>query len=229
MKYLIMVLSLLSFSAYASEILPITVTAEGVDSDGYVNPDFAFCIVAAKGHIKEGNDKSVGLSWSKIEGAKSYAIIAVDTDVPTVFDDAGKEGKTISAKLPRRNFYHWVLFDIPATKTMIPAYADSQAIVKHGKSQLDTPYGIRGVNDYAPYFANNPERKGVYAGYDGPCPPWNDELIHNYHFKVFALNVETLGLSGEVNGEKAMSEINKHAIAYGEVVGKYTLNPNLIK
>ena len=59
MKYLIMVLSLLSFSAYASEILPITVTAEGVDSDGYVNPDFAFCIVAAKGHIKEGNDKSL--------------------------------------------------------------------------------------------------------------------------------------------------------------------------
>ena len=226
---LAMTMIMCSFSAFAGVLPYITVTAEGIDSDGYINPDYAFCINAAKGHVKEGNDKSIGLNWSKIDGAKSYAIIAVDPDVPTKFDDAGKEGKTISAKLPRRNFYHWVLFDIPSTKTMIPALADSQAIVKHGKSQIETPYGVRGVNDYAPYFANNPERKGIYAGYDGPCPPWNDELIHNYHFEVFALNVESLGLSGEVNGEKAVAEIAKHIIAQGEVIGKYTLNPNLVK
>jgi Raf kinase inhibitor-like YbhB/YbcL family protein len=207
----------------------LTVTAEGIGSDDYIEPEFAFCIPAAKGHAKEGPDKSIGLSWSKgPEGTKSFAIIGVDTDVPTDFNDAGKEGKTLPADMKRKDFYHWVLFDIPATKRMIPAYTDSQAVVQNGKSELKTPYGTRGVNDYAGYFANS-ERKGVYAGYDGPCPPWNDEKIHHYHFKVFALDVKSLGLSGPVTGGQAMEAIKKHTLAEGEIVGLYTLNPTLNK
>lgn len=226
----ILIIATLYVQAAAAQGKPsLTVKAEGIGKDGYIDPQFAFCIHDIKTHVKEGLDKSIGLSWSKgPEGTKSYAIIAVDTDVPTIFNDAGKEGKTISAKLKRKDFYHWILFDIPATKTMIPAYADSQAIAKNGKAETGTPYGIRGVNDYAPYFAANPERKGVYAGYDGPCPPWNDELIHHYHFKVFAIDVASLGLSGkQVNGQAAMAAIKEHALAEGEVVGKYTLNPNI--
>lgn len=209
----------------------LTVTAEGIGSDGFIPPDYAFCAPDAKEHVKEGGDKSIGLAWSAgPKGTKSYAIIAVDPDVPTDFTDAGKEGRTISATMPRKDFYHWVLFDIPADKTMLPAGADSQAVVKRGKSVTDTPYGIRGVNDYAPYFASQSDRAGIYAGYDGPCPPWNDARVHHYHFKVFALDVKSLGLSGkDTDGKKAMDAIKPHILAEGEVVGMYTLNTALAK
>ena len=30
---------------------------------------------------------------------------------------------------------------------------------------------------------------GDYYGYDGPCPPWNDELVHRYVFTLYALDV----------------------------------------
>jgi len=208
----------------------LTVTAEGIGSDSYIDNDYAFCIPAATGHVKEGSDKSIGISWSKgPEGTKSYAIIMVDPDVPTVFDDAGKEGKTLPDAMPRRSFYHWVLYDVPAEQSQIPAFTDSQEIVKHGKTELKTPYGTRGVNDYAPYFASNPERQGIYAGYDGPCPPWNDERIHHYHVKVFALDVASLGLKGPATGHQVTDAIAGHILAQGEVVGKYTLNPDVKK
>lgn len=217
-------------SAFAQAKPELTVTPEGIDTDGYINPDYAFCIPAATGHVKEGPDKSIGIAWSKgPEGTKSYAIIMVDPDVPTVFDDAGKEGKTLVAEMPRKSFYHWVLYDIPAGQSQIPANTDSQGVVKQGKSVLKTPYGTRGVNDYAPYFASDPARKGVYAGYDGPCPPWNDERIHHYHLKVFALDVATLGLKGAITGPQAVDAIAGHILAQGEVVGKYTLNPDVKK
>ncbi len=217
-------------SAYAQDKPMLSVTSDGINTAGFIGSEYAFCAAANPGHVKEGEDKSIGLSWSAgPAGTKSYAIIAVDTDVPTVFDDAGKEGKTVSASLHRRDFYHWVLLDIPASKHMIPAYTDSQMVVKNGKSVLSTPYGFRGTNDYAGYFASNPERKGIYAGYDGPCPPWNDELVHHYHFKVFALDVETLGITTAVTGAQAMDALKKHILAQGEVIGKYTLNPTLKK
>ena len=37
---------------------------------------------------------------------------------------------------------------------------------------------------------------GDYFGYDGPCPPWNDALVHRYVFTLYALDVATLGLQG---------------------------------
>jgi len=207
----------------------LTVKAEGIGADGYIDPEFAFCVSDALGHSKEGHNKSVGLSWSKgPAGTKSYAIIAVDSDVPTDFSTANQDDKTIAVTQTRRDFYHWILFDIPADKTSIPAYTDSQAISKNGKSEIKTPYGIRGVNDYATFMAGNPERKGVYAGYDGPCPPWNDELVHNYHFRIFALDVASLTLNGAVKGEEVMRAIAPHVLAAGEVIGKYTLNHSLL-
>jgi Raf kinase inhibitor-like YbhB/YbcL family protein len=216
--------ALLMFStAQAGETL--TIKAEGIDAEGYITPEHAFCAPSETGHAKDGNNKSIGLSWSKgPEGTKSYAIIGVDVDVPTVFDDAGKEGKILPADMPRQDFYHWVLVNIPATVTEIKEGADSSEHGKNGKSEMQMPYGLRGINDYAGYMANDPERKGVYAGYDGPCPPWNDERIHNYHFKVFALDVDTLPLTGNFSGKSAMETISNHTLATGEVVGKYTLN-----
>ena len=54
--------------------------------------------------------------------------------------------------------------------------------------------GVRGLNDYTKVTASNDAMKGQYYGYDGPCPPWNDELVHHYHFTVYALSVKSLDL-----------------------------------
>ena len=223
--------TLYAFGVTATGVPKLKVTADGLDAKGYILPEFAFCVADAKTHVTEGNNMSIGLSWSKGPAAtKSYAIIAVDTDVPANFDDAGKEGKTLPADMPRKNFYHWVLLDIPPSITSIPVHADSHTVSKHGKSDIETPFGKRGVNDYAGYFEDNPERKGVYAGYDGPCPPWNDALVHHYHFKVFALDVPSLGISGTAaTGDASLKAMENHILAEGETVGKYTLSPRAKK
>ena len=70
--------------------------------------------------------------------------------------------------------------------------------------------------------------KGIHGGYDGPCPPWNDERMHHYHFIVYALNVPTLGLTGAVDGKKAQAAMEGHILAQGEVVGTYTNNARLL-
>ena len=66
---------------------------------------------------------------------------------------------------------------------------------------------------------------GVYGSYDGPCPPWNDSIVHHYHFTVYALDVETLGLSGEFGGDDVRQAIEGHVLAQAEHVGTYSMNP----
>ena len=46
-------------------------------------------------------------------------IICHDPDVPSKADDVNKEGRTIPASLPRVNFVHWVLVDMPASGSPI--------------------------------------------------------------------------------------------------------------
>ena len=70
-----------------------------------------------------------------------------------------------------------------------------------------------------------PRHGGVYGGYDGPCPPWNDSIMHHYHFEVFALDVDSLGLSAEeLSGPAALEAMAGHVLAAGSYVGIYSLN-----
>jgi hypothetical protein len=71
--------------------------------------------------------------------------------------------------------------------------------------------------------------KGDYGGYDGPCPPWNDSLVHHYHFQVYALDVPSLKLGGKVDGPAVVKAMKSHVLAHGETVGTYVLNPALMK
>jgi len=208
----------------------IDVTVAGVRPNGPIPGEFAFCVPAAQGHVTLGPNKNPEISWSKgPAGTESYGIIMVDPDVPSVFDAVNKEGKTIPASLKRINFYHWILVDIPSKYTSIPAGVDSNGVTPHGKKTGMTPYGPRGVNDYGPFFATNPGMKGDYGGYDGPCPPWNDEIPHHYHFMVYALNVSMLALHGKVSGPEALRAMQTHILAMGEMVGLYALNPDVAK
>jgi phosphatidylethanolamine-binding protein (PEBP) family uncharacterized protein len=67
--------------------------------------------------------------------------------------------------------------------------------------------------------------KGQYYGYDGPCPPWNDDLVHHYHFTVYALSVPSLGLPKDFDGPAAMDAMKGKILAQGEELGLFTQNP----
>jgi Raf kinase inhibitor-like YbhB/YbcL family protein len=208
----------------------LKVTLDGVGNGEAMPAQYAFCVPAQQGHVTLGPDKNPTVSWSGApKGTKSYAVIVVDPDVPSVPTDVNKEGKTIPKSLKRVNFYHWVLVDIPATVSAIDEGADSDKVMPHGKPPGPAKVGVRGINDYTKWFAGDEAMKGNYGGYDGPCPPWNDTIVHHYHFKVYALDVPTLKLSGNFDGPQALKAMKSHTLAKGESVGTYVLNPAMIK
>ena len=189
---------------------------------------FAFCIPADEGHITLGENLNPHLGWDNIpKGTKSLAIICYDPDVPSVADDVNQEGKTISKDLPRVDFFHWILVDIPASNIEIPEGAVADGITTRGKEPGKTKYGICGINNYTNWFAGDKDMAGNYGGYDGPCPPWNDEIIHHYVFTIYALEVETLGLEGIFGGPEVLKVMEDHILEKAEWVGTYTLNPKL--
>lgn len=148
------------------------------------------------------------LKWSDVpEGVRSYVVLCVDPDVPTVGDDVNQPGLEVSAALARCDFYHWVLVDVPADTTEIPEGAYSHGITPRGKAGPLSLDGTRqGLNDFTTFFAQDRDMNGDYFGYDGPCPPWNDALLHRYYFTVYALDIDELPLQGSspVNRSKRL-------------------------
>jgi Raf kinase inhibitor-like YbhB/YbcL family protein len=104
--------------------------------------------------------------------------------------------------------------------------AFSDGVTPKGKSgRSNRPF--EGVNDYTGWFAGDPEMGGTYKGYDGPCPPWNDSLIHHYVFTVYALDVDSLGLNGDFTAGDVEEAMKSHIIDSARLTGTYTLNPRL--
>lgn len=199
----------------------LEVKVSGIQNNMPIPVENAYCRPAKDGKSENGLNRRPPVTWSKgPEGTKSYAIFMIDPDVPTDFTDAGKEGKTIPEKMKRQDFYHWAQIDIPATAEGFPSGSGNE----YPKQQPDL--GLPGVNMYAEFYK---KPKGEYAGYDGMCPPWNDERVHHYHFQVYALDVETLGLKKYYTAKEAFAAMQPHILAKGEVVGTYTLNPALMK
>lgn len=198
-------------------------------TDGEPIPvEFALCAPDPDEHVAMAANRNPHLGWTNVpEGVRSFAVLCVDVDVPTVGDDVNQEGVTVPADLERTDFYHWVLVDVPPSRRELAEGLDSDGVTPGGKDLGQTDYGVRGRNDYTDWFAGDDEMEGVYGGYDGPCPPWNDERIHRYHFRVYALDVATLGLQGSFGGEEAMEAIQGHVLEEVQLVGTYTLNPDL--
>ncbi len=206
----------------------LNVTIDGISNDRPIPEKFAFCVPCAENHVRMSTNISPAIDWSGApENTKSFTIICVDPDVPSKPDDVNQEGRTIPADLPRVDFYHWILIDIDGRTTGIAEGADSNGITQKGKALGATANGVRGLNNYTDWFAGDDDMGGDYGGYDGPCPPWNDSIIHHYHFKVFALDVDSLGLTGRFGGPEAIAAMQGHILAEGEIVGTYTQNPDL--
>jgi len=174
-----------------------------------------------------GPNRSPDLGWSDVPaGAKSFAVICYDRDVPSKADDVNQPDRTVPYDLPRVEFHHWVLVDIPATTTGLALGADSEAFTPKGKAPGPTKIGVRGINDYTGWFAGDADMRGDYGGYDGPWPPFNDERLHHYVFAVYALDVETLGLPARFDGQTARRAMEGHVLAKAELVGTYSLHPS---
>ena len=195
---------------------------------GPIPGEFAFCVPADEGHATFGPNRSPHLRWSGVPAdTKSLAVVVVDPDVPSVPDDVNQEGRTVPRDLPRVDFYHWVLVDIPVDTDELPEGIDSDGVTPGGKAPGSTGHGVRGVNNYTDWFAGDEQMAGDYGGYDGPCPPWNDELLHHYRFTLYALDVPSLGLSGAFGGPDAIAAMEGHVLAQSAWTGTYTLNPSL--
>ena len=95
-------------------------------------------------------------------------------------------------------FTHWVLADIPGSAKALPEGFAVGSLGVSANSGFGRP------------------------GYGGPCPPTG---AHHYHFKLSALDVETIGVAQgatRADVEKAMAG---HVLATTETVGLYQKQP----
>jgi Raf kinase inhibitor-like YbhB/YbcL family protein len=199
-------------------------------SDGQPIPgEFAFCIPDPDSHATFAPNRSPALTWAEVpDGTRTFVITCHDPDVPTKPDDVNQEGREVPPDLPRTDFYHWVLVDLPARVTSIVDGEFSHGVTERGKEQTG-PYGARpGVNNYTDWFSGDPNMEGTYYGYDGPCPPWNDSLIHHYVFTVYATDLERCPADGPFSGPDVLAAIDGHILAQASITGTYTLNPRLM-
>jgi len=199
-------------------------------SDNEAIPErYAFCRIEPQSHVALADNCNPQLAWDEVpEGTRSFALLCHDPDVPSKPDDVNQEGREISKSLPRIEFFHWVLIDLPPETREIEEGAFSNGITPRGKGGPLAPMEARqGINDYTAWFASDRDMNGDYYGYDGPCPPWNDALLHRYVFTLYALDLPRLELDGRFTGTDVRRAIEGHVLAQASLTGTYTLNPGL--
>jgi Raf kinase inhibitor-like YbhB/YbcL family protein len=204
------------------------ITSSSFQDQSVIPGQYAFAVKDPGTHITLSSNQNPHLAWSDFpKDTQSFALICHDPDVPSKGDDVNQEGKVIPASLPRVDFYHWVLVNIPGAVQSIAADSHSNSITAKGKSVEQSPIGTPGINDYTAWFKGDASMEGLYFGYDGPCPPWNDAIKHHYVFTVYALNTTSVSLNGPFTGAEALTAIKPHIIAQASITGIYSLNPSV--
>jgi len=131
----------------------------------------------------DGGNASPQLSWSGApEGTKSYTITCFDPDAPTP-----------------SGFWHWVLVDVPADVTSLPA----------GIGPGDLPGNAFMVrNDYGA------------QEFGGAAPPEGD-MPHRYYFAVYAVTEDSLGVDAGVSPAVVSFNLVFKSAARGLLMGTY--------
>jgi Raf kinase inhibitor-like YbhB/YbcL family protein len=204
----------------------MTLRSDSFEDGGPIPSRNAFC-------PHPGHDGPVNLSphleWDNVpEGTESFVVLCVDVDAPASREGVGVAGQTIAFDRPRAEFVHWVLADVPGVARRLHEGEDSTGVSPRGKPLGMFSQGVRGRNSYTEWFADDDEMRGVYAGYDGPCPPFNDERAHRYVFTVYALDVETLGLPSDFTIGDVRRAMMHHTLGGATITGTYTLNPDAL-
>jgi hypothetical protein len=139
-----------------------------------------------KGFGCEGGNVSPSLKWTNAPaGSKSFAITVYDPDAPT-----------------GSGWWHWIMFNIPASVTSLPAGAGEPAGGKapQGVVQSRTDFGK--------------------PGYGGPCPPKGDKP-HRYIFTVYALKTDKIDAEADASGAVVGFMLNANKLAKASFTGKY--------
>jgi Raf kinase inhibitor-like YbhB/YbcL family protein len=97
---------------------------------------------------------------------------------------------------PVGTWNHWLWYDIPES-----AHAVAQGY-KPGQA------GLSGKNDFG------------RLGYGGPCPP-KGHGPHRYFFKLFALDVASVGLSAGAKRAALDRAMARHVLAEAQYMGRY--------
>ncbi|MBI5255599.1 MAG: YbhB/YbcL family Raf kinase inhibitor-like protein [Burkholderiales bacterium] len=169
------------------------------------------------------------LAWSGLPaGTQSLVLICHDFDVPSRGDDVNQPDREVPADLPRVDFFHWLLVDLPPTVSALAEGEFSRGFTARGKPGPAAAHGARqGLHDYTGWFAGNAEMAGQYFGYDGPFPPFNDSLVHHYLFTLYALDLPTLPVQGAFTGAQVREALAGHVLGSATHSGTYTLNRRL--
>jgi hypothetical protein len=133
-----------------------------------------------------GKNLSPELKWSGAPaGTKSFALTVYDPDAPT-----------------GSGFWHWLVFNLPATATAIPKNAgDVKAnLMPAGAVQSRTDFGV--------------------PGWGGPCPPQGDKP-HRYIFTLFAVDVDHLDANADTTAAIVGFNLHFHTLAKATFTGKY--------
>ena len=131
----------------------------------------------------DGDDLSPPLSWSGAPPhTKSFALICSDPDAPM------------------KTWYHWAIFDMPATLSHL-----DEGVGKHARvSDLR-----QAMTDFARF------------GYGGPCPP-KGHGEHRYRFHLLALDVATLALPEQAHCRDVERTAAASILGEAVLVGTYS-------
>lgn len=188
-------------------------------------PRLAFCQPGPE-RLRPGGNRNPALAWHDVPpGTGSLVLLCIDRDAPPRSDHANHENRLLPASLPRVDFYHWVMIDIPPATNGIDEGTCSDGVVHGGKPDPAGPVGARqGLNDFTRWFAGHRHMQGQYHGYDGPCPPWNDTLVHRYQFRLYAIKVARLAVGDHFDGRQVEAAIRDQVIEQAVFEATYTLN-----
>ena len=201
--------------------------SDSIEHGAALPTHYAFATFHADTHVELTDNKNPHFAWSELpEGTKSLALVCHDPDVPSSGEDVNQEGKAVPADLPRVDFYHWVLVNLAPDASPIAEGEFSDGVTARGKDGPDGPRGTRqGPNNYTQWFDGDADMAGDYFGYDGPCPPWNDTIVHHYHFTLYALSVAEYPADAALTGPEVVAAIAEHVLDKATIMATYTINP----
>src|SRR5688500_18388559 len=109
-------------------------TSQSFRDGGSIPGRCAFAVPDPVNHVRLADNRNPELSWMGAPpGTQSFALLCVDPDAPTKPDDVNQEGRTVPAALPRADFVHWALVDIPPSVTRLDEGSCSQGVTPRGK------------------------------------------------------------------------------------------------